>query len=259
MTSPRWPSRLWIIRHGESAGNVARYEVHAHGADRIELSARDVDIVLSQQGEEQVQALDAWFAKAEPDNRPDVMLASPYPRACATAMLFRDASGAVGDEPIYVDERLREKEFGILDALTVSGGASIYPDQAQFRRLPGKFHHRPPGGESWCGVIVRLRALMGTTGYDRAALRETARDDRRASSRRSLSALCDRRQFGGTGSRDRPRGRRRELRDHQVSLRSRCGTRRRHDAGAVQSVPQLGDEREDAMTAEPYGAAGVEG
>jgi broad specificity phosphatase PhoE len=171
MSPQRWPSRLWIIRHGESAGNVARDEAHACGADRIELAARDVDIVLSRKGEEQAQALGTWFATAEPGDRPDVMLASPYARARATATLFRDAGGAVGDEPIYVDERLREKEFGILDGLTTSGVASVYPDQAEFRRILGKFYHRPPGGESWCDVIFRLRSLMDTIALHYAGRR----------------------------------------------------------------------------------------
>ena len=26
----------------------------------------------------------------------------------------------------------------------------------------GKFYHRPPGGESWCDVILRLRAALDT-------------------------------------------------------------------------------------------------
>jgi len=171
MSTFRWPSRLWIVRHGESAGNVARDVAHANGADRIELSTRDVDIVLSTRGEEQALALGEWFARAAPDDRPDVMLASPYARARATATLFRDAGGTDEDEPICVDERLREKEFGILDGLTVSGVASVYPDQAEFRRLLGKFYHRPPGGESWCDVIFRLRSLMDTIALHYAGRR----------------------------------------------------------------------------------------
>jgi broad specificity phosphatase PhoE len=59
---------------------------------------------------------------------------------------------------VVVDERLREKEFGILDRLTPIGVKEIFPEQAEFRRLLGKFYHRPPGGESWCDVILRLRS-----------------------------------------------------------------------------------------------------
>ncbi|MEH3146654.1 MAG: histidine phosphatase family protein [Methylobacterium frigidaeris] len=61
-----------------------------------------------------------------------------------------------------IDERLREKEFGILDRLTRAGITELHPEQAEFRRLLGKFYHRPPGGESWCDVILRLRSSLDT-------------------------------------------------------------------------------------------------
>jgi broad specificity phosphatase PhoE len=171
VTPARWPERLWIIRHGESAGNVARDAAHASGAERIDLTARDVDIPLSERGEEQAWALGAWFARAGEAEQPDVLLASPYLRAQATARLFREAGGCEPNEPICIDERLREKEFGILDGLTTSGVAAVFPDQAEFRRLLGKFYHRPPGGESWCDVIFRLRAVLDTIALHYAGRR----------------------------------------------------------------------------------------
>ena len=45
---------------------------------------------------------------------------------------------------------------------------AIQPEQAEFRRLLGKFYHRPPGGESWCDVIFRLRSLMDTVSLHHA-------------------------------------------------------------------------------------------
>lgn len=158
--SVRWPSILWIVRHGQSAGNVARDLAHASGAVRIEIHDRDVDVPLSDLGREQAASLGKWFA-AQPE-RPDVLLASPYVRARQTAEIFRAAGGCEPDEPICADERLREKEFGVLDGLTTSGVAQLQPEQAEFRRLLGKFYHRPPGGESWCDVIFRLRSLLDT-------------------------------------------------------------------------------------------------
>lgn len=169
MSPVHWPSRLWIVRHGESAGNVARDDAHLRGAHRIDLASRDVDIELSPQGERQAMALGARFSR-EPD-RPEILLASPYIRATHTARLFRDAGGAAHDERICIDERLREKEFGILDGLTTDGVASIQPEQAEFRRLLGKFYHRPPGGESWCDVIFRLRSLLDTIALHYAGRR----------------------------------------------------------------------------------------
>ncbi len=41
-----------------------------------------------------------------------------------------------------IDERLREREFGILDQLTTMGVRELFPEQAEFRRRLGKFYHR---------------------------------------------------------------------------------------------------------------------
>jgi broad specificity phosphatase PhoE len=160
--SRRWPERLWIVRHGQSAGNVARDEADAAQLERIALTHRDVDVPLSVLGREQATALGGWFARQATCDRPDVLLASPYVRALETARLFRGAGGLCGDGPICADERLREKEFGILDGLTRIGIEAHHPDQAAFRSALGKFYHRPPGGESWCDVIFRLRAVLDT-------------------------------------------------------------------------------------------------
>lgn len=156
-----WPNQLLIVRHGQSAGNVARDLAHDAALDRIGLNNRDADVPLSALGREQAQALGSWFSELAGE-RPDVLLSSPYVRALQTAEQFRAAGGAASDVAICFDERLREKEFGILDGLTTTGVANVFPDQAEFRRLLGKFYHRPPGGESWCDVILRLRSVLDT-------------------------------------------------------------------------------------------------
>lgn len=169
--SQRWPERLWVVRHGQSAGNVARDAAHEGALDRIVLEDRDVDVPLSRLGEQQAMALGHWFAKYDLHDRPDVLISSPYMRAMDTARCFRAAGGTDKDEQICSDERLREKEFGILDGLTTMGVANVFPDQAEFRRVLGKFYHRPPGGESWCDVILRLRSLMDTVSLHYAGRR----------------------------------------------------------------------------------------
>jgi broad specificity phosphatase PhoE len=159
----RWPERLWIVRHGESAGNVARDAAHLAGLGRIEIAERDVDVRLSPLGRRQACALGRWFAAMPPAERPEVVLTSPYLRARATADLIGDGGGfsPLAERPTP-DERLREKEFGVLDRLTPRGVRELFPDQAEFRRILGKFYHRPPGGESWCDVILRLRSALDT-------------------------------------------------------------------------------------------------
>lgn len=154
-----WPDLIYVVRHGESAGNVAREAALEAGESMIDIDIRDVDVPLSDLGKRQSIALGRWFGAMPEDRRPNVVLSSPYLRARHTAGLIIKTAGMSEDSfSFIVDERLREKEFGILDRLTPVGIKESFPDQAEFRRLLGKFYHRPPGGESWCDVILRLRS-----------------------------------------------------------------------------------------------------
>ncbi len=158
----KWPSTIWLVRHGESAGNVARDLAEAGRLPMIDIDTRDVDVPLSPLGERQASALGTWFGELPVAEQPTVLLCSPYQRARETAGIVL-ASSRLGDRiPMVVDERLREKEFGVLDRLTKLGITMKFPAEAEHRRVLGKFYYRPPGGESWCDVILRLRSLVDT-------------------------------------------------------------------------------------------------
>ena len=154
----KWPQTLWIVRHGQSAGNVARDEAEAAGRHYIDIAERDMDVPLSPLGEQQADAIGRWFGALPAEDRPNVVLCSPYVRALQTAR--RLLAAAALDAEMTCDERLREKEFGILDRLTVHGIRGKYPELAEQRKHVGKFYFRPPGGESWCDVILRLRSIV---------------------------------------------------------------------------------------------------
>ena len=125
----------------------------------IDIDIRDVDVPLSQLGQSQATAVGRWFGALPEEERPNIVLTSPYLRARHSAGLIVKTAGMSEDSySLIVDERFREKEFGVLDRLTAVGVKEQFPDQAEFRRLLGKFYHRPPGGESWCDVILRLRS-----------------------------------------------------------------------------------------------------
>ena len=158
-----WPERLWLVRHGQSHGNVARDAADESGAHQIDLAVRDVDVPLSDLGLEQAAAAGRWFAALPPEQRPEVILSSPYVRARQTAELICKA-GALsgGPAPWTIDARLREREFGIFDRLTTIGIRAKFPEEAAHRARLGKFYHRPPGGESWADVILRLRSMLNT-------------------------------------------------------------------------------------------------
>ncbi|MGI9148027.1 MAG: histidine phosphatase family protein [Chloroflexota bacterium] len=159
----KWPDKLWIVRHGESAGNVARERAYVAQDALIDIPIRDPDVPLSELGQRQAQALGRWFARMPDAERPNVVLTSTYLRAQQTAEAVKGGGGTASNDLTFgVDERLREKEFGVLDRLTRWGIQSKYPEQAELRLRMGKFYHRPPGGESWCDVILRLRSVIDT-------------------------------------------------------------------------------------------------
>jgi probable phosphoglycerate mutase len=154
-----WPHRLWLVRHGESAGNLALISAERAGASTIEITGRDVDVPLSELGERQARAVGRWFRDQNALDRPSVILSSPYVRALQTT------SHLVGEMRMehvecLVDERLREKEFGELNRLTKAGILARFPEEARRRADLGKFYYRPPGGESWCDVALRLRSVL---------------------------------------------------------------------------------------------------
>jgi broad specificity phosphatase PhoE len=150
-----------LIRHGESAGNVARDVAEQQGLHVIEIVGRDIDVPLSALGDRQSRALGRWFRELPHEEQPTVVLTSPYARARQTAELLI-AEGALSQRGLafVADERLREKEFGSLNRFTKLGITSKFPHEAALRAEVGKFYYRPPGGESWCDVILRLRSVL---------------------------------------------------------------------------------------------------
>ena len=137
--------------------NIAATQAEAEGAEVIAIDERDADVPLSRSGRRQAQALGRWMRSHRDDI--DVFYASPYLRARETLSIAL----ASDDTPATAlsDERLRDRELGILDLLTRVGVARRHPEEAERRRHLGKFYHRPPGGESWADVALRLRSFLG--------------------------------------------------------------------------------------------------
>ena len=148
-------SQLWLVRHGESAANVAASAAERRGLDRIEVPWRDADVPLTDLGGEQAVTLGEELARG---TRPDLAWSSPYVRARTTAEI---ALGRIATPPaIRLDERLRDRELGVLDLLTSAGVRNLLPDEDARRRRLGKLSYRPPGGESWYDVAARVRSFL---------------------------------------------------------------------------------------------------
>jgi broad specificity phosphatase PhoE len=149
---------LVLLRHGESLGNVAAAEAHEAGVEEIDVSARDPDVELSELGRWQAEAVGPALNGLADDKRPEVVACSPYARATQTARLACEAAGL--SLPVGWDERLRDRELGVLDRLTERGVVTRHPEEDARRGWQGKFYHRPAGGESWADVVHRLRTWL---------------------------------------------------------------------------------------------------
>ena len=139
-------------------------------------------------------------------------MCSPFVRARQTCTAVATALGVDLDE-VQADERLREKEFGILDRHTKHGILSKFPELAAQRALVGKFYFRPPGGESWCDVILRVRSIVEVLRRDHVEDRVLiVAHQVIVNCFRYLLECMDEAKILG----DRPRSRCPQLRDHGV-------------------------------------------
>ena len=147
---------LWLIRHGESTANVAAAAAELTDSEVITASVRDADVPLSKLGREQAAGFGRWLARQTAT--PDAVWASSYLRAQETVSIA--LATAHMHHVVQIDERLRDREPGILDLLTGRGVRIRHPDEFARSEWLGKFHYRPPGGESWVDVIARVRDVL---------------------------------------------------------------------------------------------------
>ena len=82
-----WPERLWLVRHGQSQGNVARDAADEAGAHEIGIDMRDVDVPLSSLGASRPSGRTLVRCAAERRAARDI-LSSPYVRAKQTAEII---------------------------------------------------------------------------------------------------------------------------------------------------------------------------
>jgi probable phosphoglycerate mutase len=161
------PAALWLLRHGQSQGNVIRAAADADAdTEELDIPLRDMDVPLSDLGRRQAEAFGRWLRTASVERRPTVVLTSPYRRAVDTAEIMLRTAEFPAE--VLTDERLRERDLGMMDLLTLKGFASRFPVEAAHRKRLGKFYYRPPGGESWVDVALRCRSLRDSVAREHA-------------------------------------------------------------------------------------------
>ena len=163
-------SELILIRHGQSASNVAFPEADAAGLLESGLTGRDADVHLTDVGVAQAQAVGRWLAALPAGAAPEVVITSPYLRARETWRIAAETSGLELAEPV-TDDRLVDRLMGDLEMLTRAAIAQRFPDEPGRLEQSGIYRYRPPNGEAFDDIARRLTAFLTDLNRDHAGHR----------------------------------------------------------------------------------------
>ena len=151
-------SELVLVRHGQSVANVAFPAADARGLLDAGVTGPDRDVELTDLGRRQAAAVGDWLAGLPAGRRPEVVITSPYLRARETWRLAAEASRLALPAPA-TDERLVDRLMGDLEMKTRAAIARDHP--AEVARTGGFDPlYRPPNGESFEDIAVRLRSFL---------------------------------------------------------------------------------------------------
>ncbi|GID31864.1 histidine phosphatase family protein [Paractinoplanes brasiliensis] len=163
-------AELVLVRHGQSLANVAFPAADADDLLEAEVSGRDAEVPLTELGEKQARALGEWIGTLPENERPQVVITSPYLRARETWRLAAEAAGVDLPEP-STDDRLVDRLLGDLEMLTRAAVTQRFPGEAQRRAEAGEYRYTPPGGESFADIEVRLGSFLDDLHRDHAGER----------------------------------------------------------------------------------------
>jgi 2,3-bisphosphoglycerate-dependent phosphoglycerate mutase len=163
-------SELILIRHGQSASNVAFPAADAAGRLESGLTGPDRDVELTDLGRAQAEAIGRWLAGLPPEMVPQVAITSPYRRARETWRIAAAASGLDLPAP-STDDRLVDRQLGALEMMTRAAIARDHPDEPGRLDADGVYRYRPPGGENFRDIAERLSAFLADLNRDHAGER----------------------------------------------------------------------------------------
>jgi probable phosphoglycerate mutase len=162
-------SELILLRHGQSAANVAFPAADAKGHLESGLTGRDRDVELTDLGVAQAEAVGAWLARLPADRVPEVPITSPYLRAKETWRIAAETSG-LSFPPATTDERLVDRLLGDLEMMTRAAIVRDFPDEARYHGTTD-YRWRPPNGESFGDIRIRLKSFLDDINTDHAGRR----------------------------------------------------------------------------------------
>jgi len=153
------PKSIFLIRHGESKGNVDK---------TLYASTPDWKIPLTKKGREQAKKAGQLLSRKLhgstfhqfPFQTDTYMYASPWYRASETAKIIHEELKREGyGVKCYEDPRLREQEWGNFQAYDKK---TMQKDRYKY----GTFFYRIPGGESGADVYDRVTTFLDTMYRD---------------------------------------------------------------------------------------------
>jgi broad specificity phosphatase PhoE len=154
---------VWAVRHGRSVANEVFARAENPGSEDASVAGRDADVDLSPRGLAQAATLARWARHQNEHDLPELIVCSPYLRTRRTLEVLLAAlpeDHPLIQVPVRWDERIRDREMGILELLTPRKIARDHPDEAARRQRVGDYYYRPPGGESLADVGLRVRQVV---------------------------------------------------------------------------------------------------
>lgn len=147
-----WPKLLVFVRHGESEGNVLSVD------ERAKFECGTNAYPLTERGRRQAKITGEYLRNRF--GKFDVYYTSYYCRTHETLeIMYPEAH-------VYEDSRLAESQRGIWNALTNQEMHERHPDEVMRKAREGLYHYRPPGGENWPDIELRVHSFLGTIARD---------------------------------------------------------------------------------------------
>ena len=141
------PKKIFLIRHGESQGNIDQ---------SLYKTVPDWKVPLTPRGKQQAQEA-AGFLSGKIGNKPVLIFSSPHVRTVQTAEPIR---ALFPKGKYYEDPRLREQEWGNFK----EEGLSLKTERERYQY--GTFFYRIAHGESGADVYDRISIFLETLFRD---------------------------------------------------------------------------------------------
>lgn len=180
----KWPSRLIIVRHGQSEYNILRAKKEADPLyqqfklafeknprseatirlakevqAKFSLGTSDYGTLLTEEGRRQAMATGRELQKLICP--PQVVFASPYLRTRDTFEGMASVWPELKEAKTVFDDRIREQEHGL--SLLYNDRRvfeTFHPEQKEYREMMGPYWYQYPQGESVSQVRDRIRLFL---------------------------------------------------------------------------------------------------